>query len=374
MMLWILQNDPASADAGPWEWAREPGPLQALVIVLASFVVAKVLDWVLTAVLRSLVQRTRSVLDDLLLQALHGPVVKSVVLFGLGLAAVRLELDPGPLGTTRAGLATLALIIWTVFGFRAVSLFLRAASTNPRRFEVVQPQTFPLFDNLAKLGLFCVAVWIFLQVWDLDATGWIASAGIAGIALGFAAQDTLSNLFAGVLIMLDAPYRVGDTIDLESGQRGVVSHIGLRSTRILTRDDVEITIPNSVMGNAMIVNESAGPTPKHRLRVRVGVAYGSEVPRVRAALLSTTEGNELVCDEPAPRVRFRSFGESGLDFELLCWIQQPEDRGRVLDDLNEKVYDALAREEIEIPFPKRDLYVKELPPGLGAGREPDSVG
>ena len=366
----LLQDGPGAeataADLTLWEQLLEPGPLQALAIVLASFVAAKVLDWILSAVLRGLAKRTSSLLDDALIDALHGPVVKSVVLLGLGLASTRLEIDPAPLAATHRVLRTLALIIWTVFGFRAVTLVLRAASGNQERFEIVQPQTFPLFDNLAKLALFCVAVWIILQVWELDATGWIASAGIAGIAIGFAAQDTLSNLFAGVLIMLDAPYRVGDTINLESGQRGAVSHIGLRSTRLLTRDDVEITIPNSVMGNAMIVNESAGPTPKHRVRVRVGVAYGTEVPRVRAALLSTTTGNELVCEEPAPRVRFRTFGESSLDFELLCWIHRPEDRGRVFDDLNEKVYDALAREGIEIPFPKRDLYVKELPPGLSS--------
>jgi small-conductance mechanosensitive channel len=208
---------------------------------------------------------------------------------------------------------------------------------------------------------FLVAAYAILVAWDADVTGLLASAGILGLALSFAAQDTLSNLFAGIAIMADRPYQIGHYIILDSGERGEVTHIGLRSTRLLTRDDVEVSIPNSIMGSAKIVNEASGVPNRYRIRVRVGVAYGSDIDKVMRTLLELGTGHEMVRDTPKPRVRFRSFGESSLDFELLCWIDRPADRGIVLHELNCRVYEKFTEVGISIPFPQRDLYIKEIP-------------
>jgi len=144
---------------------------------------------------------------------------------------------------------------------------------------------------------------------------------------------------------------------LDSGERGEVVNIGLRSTRLLTRDDVEITIPNSVMGGAKIMNESGGRHTKRRLRVKVGVAYGSDIDLVRATLLAVAAEQPLVCKDPDPRVRFRSFGDSALDFELLCWIEQPVLQGRAMDRLLCGVYKAFGAAGIEIAFPQLDVHL-----------------
>jgi small-conductance mechanosensitive channel len=183
---------------------------------------------------------------------------------------------------------------------------------------------------------------------------------VAGIALGFAAKDTLANLFAGVFIIADGPYQVGDYVNLESGYRGRVQQIGLRSTRILTRDDVEITVPNSVIGNGAIVNESSG-APRYRVRLKVGVAYGTDIDRVREVLNDVSRKMDATMNEPAPRVRFRSFGGSSLDFELLTWIREPERRGRVLDALHCEVYKRFSDAGIEIAYPQQDLHVRTVP-------------
>jgi small-conductance mechanosensitive channel len=115
------------------------------------------------------------------------------------------------------------------------------------------------------------------------------------------------------------------------------------------------------MGNSKVVNESGGPHTKYRIRVAVGVAYGSDIDRVRDVLMTVAQESDSVCPEPEPRVRFRAFGASSLDFELLCWVENPELRGRVLDALNSAVYKRFLLEGIEIPFAKQDLYIKELP-------------
>jgi MscS family membrane protein len=183
-----------------------------------------------------------------------------------------------------------------------------------------------------------------------------ASAGIAGFAVAMAAKDTLSNLFGGVAIFMDRPFRPGDYIVLDNNERGEVVHIGLRSTRIQTRDDVMIAIPNSIITNTKIVNQSS-PTPIFRVRIRIGVAYGSDIKQVETILVEQVRSNPLAVQYPEPRVRFRKFGDSSLDFELLCWAKRPQDRGRLMHDLNTGIYNAFAEAGIKIPFPQRDVHL-----------------
>jgi small-conductance mechanosensitive channel len=168
-------------------------------------------------------------------------------------------------------------------------------------------------------------------------------------------------LFSGVFILADTPYKIGDYVVLDGEQRGKVTHIGLRSTRLITRDDVEVTVPNSIMGNSKVTNQSGGPHPKFRIRVKVGVAYGTDIDLVDEILMEIAMNEALVTQSPEPRVRFRTFGASSLDFELLCWIEDPELSGRALHQLNSAIYKRFNDEKIEIPFAKQDLYIKELP-------------
>jgi MscS family membrane protein len=191
-----------------------------------------------------------------------------------------------------------------------------------------------------------------------------ASAGIAGFAVAMAAKDTLSNLFGGVTIFMDRPFRPGDYIVLDNNERGEVVQIGLRSTRIQTRDDVMITIPNSIITNTKIVNQSS-PNPMFRVRVKIGVAYGADIKQVETILIAQVRSDPLAARYPEPRVRFRQFGDSSLDFELLCWAKRPHDRGRLMHNLNTGIYNAFAEAGIEIPFPQRDVHLKNGQEGKG---------
>ena len=146
---------------------------------------------------------------------------------------------------------------------------------------------------------------------------------------------------------------------LDTGERGEVVHIGLRSTRILTRDDVEVSIPNGILGNTKIVNETGGPAPRQRVRVQVGVSYDSDLDQVREVLMKVAEAVDLVLDTPEPRVRFRAFGDSSLAFELLVWVAEPSVRGMALDALNTAVHRAFSEAGVQIPFPQRDLRILE---------------
>ena len=338
--------------------------IQALSVVLVSLVLARLADCLLTRGLTRLTKKTASEIDDQILGMIHKPIYYSVLAIGLAIAVTLVEL-PAPFNFIGFGLIkTLVVLVWLILGIRLILLILDWMTLHPERFHIVQPDTKPLFDISARIILFGGALYFVLISWNVDVTAWLASAGIIGIAVGFAAKDTLANLFAGVFILADAPYKIGDFIVLDGGERGRVTKIGIRSTRILTRDDVQITIPNATIGNTKIINESGGPYVKYRNRIAVGVAYGSDVDLVRKVLLEAAQeaAKEVgLALDPEPRVRFRGFGDSALLFELLYWIEDPVLKGRIQDVLNTLIYKALAEADIEIPYPKRDLYVKEMP-------------
>ncbi len=346
------------------ELLATPG-VAPVAIIVGSIVAAYLVEFVFRKTLVAVAKRTETELDDMVVDALHHPVFLTVVLAGLGLATGRIGLSEGGQRFVFGSLKTVGILIWTGAILRVASAVLRALSRQAHRSTIVQPRTVPVFDMLAKVATIGGAIYFVFLAWEIDLTAWLASAGIVGIAVGFAAKDTLANFFSGIFIVADAPYKVGDWIVLDNQLRGKVTNIGLRSTRILTRDDVEITIPNAVIGNSKIVNEAGGPHVKQRIAIKVDVAYGSDVDRTREVLLGCTEGVEHVCIVPNPQIRFRAFGGSGLAFELLVWIDDPGVRGLVIDDLNTRVYKALGDAGIEIPYSKHDIYIKEGPPGLG---------
>lgn len=340
----------------------QPYPLlQAFFIIVGFVFLAFIVDWVFSGVLRRIVSRTTNDLDDRAVEIMHRPIFMSVVAVGLVLATYRLRLGPELQGTTINIVQTVLIIVWLIFGLRFARLIIASMTRNERHFKFVQTATAPLLSNASIVLLLVAGAYSILIAWNINVTGLVASAGIVGLALSFAAQDTLANLFAGMAILADRPYSIGDYIILDSGERGEVRHVGLRSTRLLTRDDVEISIPNGVMGAAKIINETGGPVDRYRIRIGVGVAYGSDIEKVMETLRGAADAHPKVQQTPEPRVRFRTFGESSLDFELLCWIMQPADRGLVTHELNCDIYKRFDECGISIPFPQRDLYIKEMP-------------
>ncbi|MEE9531969.1 MAG: mechanosensitive ion channel family protein [Syntrophobacteria bacterium] len=339
-----------------WDFMNESKVLGALIIVAAFCIVAWLVDLIMDRLLRALTRKSKFHLDDAILDILHRPVWISIVLVG-ALTGVR-WISPRPpfIFIFVAVLKSVLVLIWA----RAINrVLLRIADDwvgHWRKAGRHGSEMIRLGGNIAKLVVLAGAIFLFLSLWKINVTPLLASAGIAGVAVALAAKETLSNFFGGITILLDQPYRVGDFIILDSGERGQVAEIGLRSTRILTRDDVQISIPNSIITNTKVINESA-PEPRFRVRIKVGVAYGTDVDQVEEVLLTVARDNALVVPEPEPRVRFRTFGDSSLDFELLCWAHKPHDKGKLIHELNRGIYKAFDQAGIVIPFPQRDVYV-----------------
>lgn len=343
-----------------WDTISQYPALQGLIIVVLFFGLAHIVRGLVIRSMAGLASKSATTLDDDIITYLRKPLFYTIFLFGLVLAARASKL---PAGTDLIvhGLLSLIIINWIGALMNISSSLLHALGNQRARFQLIEERTIPILDLVFKLLILLVGSYTLLLVWGINPVGWLASAGIVGIALGFAAKDTLANLFSGFFILADAPYKLGDYVNLDSGERGRVTHIGMRSTRLLTRDDVEITLPNAVIANAKIINESGGPHTKMRVRLDVGAAYGSDVDQVCAVLQEVGEQHKDILRSPAPRVRMRAFGASSLDFQLMGWISKPEDRGRVLHELYMDTYKAFASASIEIPYTKTDVYIKEMP-------------
>jgi small-conductance mechanosensitive channel len=352
-----------------WNTLQHYPLLFALLLIAMGYAIGRILKSLIHVLLDRLRQSQKSELDYEIAHYLSSPILQTTVTLTMVLALATLDF-PGAIEHLLIKVCfTILLLLWGRAWFRATSVILQALEADRDRFHLFQPRTVPLYEMGIKIVLAGLFIYFFFLIWGIDATAWVASAGIIGIAVGFAAKDTLANLISGVSIVADAPYKIGDYIVLDSGERGVVSNLGIRSTRLVTRDDVEVSIPNAVIGTAKIVNESGGPYVRHRIRIPVGVAYDTDIDTVVQALKDIAAENEQVTQEPAPRVRVRGFGDSAINVELLCWIRRPSQRGIVVDRLNRELIKRFRERKIEIPYPQRDLRMKNQPDGA-VGKEP----
>jgi len=339
-----------------WAFMNESKVIGGVIIVVAFAVLAWVVDFIVDRVLTSLVRKSKFHLDDKILEIIHRPVWVSIVLVGAITAVQWISPRPPFPFILTAALKSLLVLIWVFSINRIVQRIVEDWIRHWREAGREGSEIIGLIGNVTRVLVLAGGIFLLLSIWKINITPLLASAGIAGVAVALAAKETLSNFFGGVTVLLDQPYKVGDYIVLDSGERGEVVEIGLRSTRILTRDDVQISIPNAIITNTKVINESA-PEPRFRVRIKVGVAYGSDVDQVEEILLEVARNNPHVSPQPEPRVRFRVFGDSSLDFELLCWAHRPHDKGRIIHELNREIYKVFGQEGVVIPFPQRDVHV-----------------
>jgi small-conductance mechanosensitive channel len=232
----------------------------ALIVMLLTISFAWLLSHFIHRYLHRLLRKTRSTVDEDLHGLLRQPIFVTILIFGIDISADVLVGDGRFMHLLESILTSLLVLIWTLFFIRATRLLLTNISHKEK--GLVTTRTLPILQNLTLVIVSSIAIYLLFTTWNVDMTAWLASAGVLGIAIGFAAKDTLGNLISGVFIMADAPYKIGDYVVLQDGLRGEIRNIGLRSTRLLTRDDVEVTIPNSIMGNTAVINETGGPHEK----------------------------------------------------------------------------------------------------------------
>lgn len=217
-----------------------------------------------------------------------------------------------------------------------------------------------LLRNVVGVVVSALAVITVLDQFGIDVLGVVTALGVVGIAVGFAAQDTLSNFISGITLLIERPFRIGDWVEL-AGKVGRVERISLRTTRLVTRDNIHTSIPNAKVASTEIVNLSAGGPL--RLRVPLGIAYKESSRAARQALLPVLRGHPEVLQDAvhAPSVLVEELGSSSVNLVMLAWIE-PDTIARepvVSAELIEAAKEALDAADIQIPFPHLQLFIDD---------------
>jgi len=221
---------------------------------------------------------------------------------------------------------------------------------------------FDLLKKFAGVIVYITAIIIALDMLGVNVMPFIAGAGVAGIAIGFAAKDTLSNLIAGVLLIVDRPFEVGDRIEVwtapsGSSTWGDVIDIGLRATKIKTTDNIIIVIPNNEIMKRDIINYTI-ITSKIRVRVNIGIAYDADMEKAKGLIIKVADSAEWIAKDPAPKVVVRNFGDSSVDLQLRVWINDARKRMDTISYITDNIKTEFDKGGIEIPYPKRDIFIK----------------
>lgn len=214
----------------------------------------------------------------------------------------------------------------------------------------------PFMHNMVRIFLLFGITLLVLKLYNIDLTPALASAGVLGVALAFAARDIFSNLFGGVSVFFDKPYQIGDYVILADEYRGEVIEIGMRSTKIRTRDNVMLTVPNSVMVTSTVINET-GIVPELRIRIPLVVGFDTDLDLVEKIIVDLLENHEKILSKPFPRVRYRSFEESGVLLEAMGVIRDPSQKGVIMHELIKEMRSALIKNNIHIPYPHREIHM-----------------
>ena len=337
----------------PWLW-----PTLGLLIWLVggAYASRRLLTW-----LNAKTQETKTKLDDALVVALRRPVSWGLAVLGLNLWA---GLAPLPetlqtyihLGTKGA---VVLLVVFFINGIVQVWMALRTESSN------LIATSGDVLRTAAKVVIYLVGTLMVLATVGVNVTPLIASLGIGSLAIGLALQRPLEDFFAGLLLAADQPARVGDFVLLESGEEGWVISIGWRTTRMRTRDDTHIIVPNSKLAQATLTNRHR-PTSEVSFSVPVGVAYHSDLEHVTEVTLKVA--HEVLSADPKgvsrfkPRVTFHTFNDSSIDFVVWLRAKKWNDHYGLRSAFVKALHKRYGEENIEIPFPIRTLDLSSAPP------------
>jgi small-conductance mechanosensitive channel len=335
--------------------------IRPVLIIGASLIAAAVINLILKILLKK-AEKTGTKLDDIILHAMGKPLYIMVLVAGL-YYAVHETPYLGEMINSFDGDYRYRHFLLTVFGTWVVASLVKRI-IREYGYELAARTKGEMDDRLVALAdmsgtyiIWMLGLMIALSGVGVEIGPVIATMGIAGLALALAAQNLLSNVFGGMTITIDQLYKVGDRVEF-SGVYGDIYEIKPRYTKIKTLDNMIITIPNSKVINDNIVNYAA-PDTMVRVKIPIGVAYGTDPEKVDKIMLEITNNTPNVLKMPKPLVRFTQYAESSQNFELLVWINHYDERHRVLDSIFRDMFKRFKEEGIEIPFNQMDVHLKK---------------
>ena len=332
--------------------------LEFLFILVVSLIVAFIAKFILTQVLKPMAKKTKTKVDDLIIKSVSSILFYIILALGfkIGFETFKFETElyKSLVDTFLIFLVAIALIrIIRNLSMHWIKDWAKKTKST------ADDRLIPLVEKILKAMVVILALFFIFDAWNIDISPLLATAGIAGIAIGFAVKDSLANIMGGLQLVLDKTFKVGDKVEIESGEMGVILDIGLRSTKLRTFDNEVIYIPNGQLANARIKNFTV-PDLSVRVNVEFGVVYGSNSDRVRQVVMDTIKKIETVLEEPAPVVQFLKMSDFSLDFVARVWVREFTEAFNTKLLVTDAIYNSLNEAGIDIPFPTRTIFTKSI--------------
>ena len=332
---------------------------RALIVFAVLLVLLRLLLYVFVKISLKLTSRTDTDVDDLLLKRASRPITILAFIFALRIAAEEIVLEASFYDNAILFIysATVITIAYLVYVFIDVFLMRAWKKATTKSRTKLDDNLVHLIEGFMKVVLIILSILYVLDLWGVEVLPLLGALGIAGLAVALALQPTLSNIFAGVSMILDKSVKVGDWVVLEDGVWGVVDKVGIRSTRIKTFDNDILVLTNTKFSESRIQNVSM-PEPKVRIVIPFGVAYGSDVEKVRKAVAGEIKKIKTLDKSEEINVRFLEMGDSALKFKAYFYIESFEHRLSTIDEATTRIYNILNKNGIAIPFPQVDVHLK----------------
>lgn len=337
--------------------ARYPQAFDILIsvaVLLGSYLAARVVSHLIARGVDRLAKRTHTTLDDRLAAAFKRPLTWALFLFGAYAATHRLALPGETLRFVDGVLFAGVVLLLSIAVLQSYDLLLHWYVSQPRvaASSALVTEFGPLVSKVGKVFIALVAVTILLQRFGVNVQSLVVSLGVGSLAIGLAAQDTLANMFGGFTLMLDRPFRVGDRIQLASGEVGDVEAIGMRATRIRTTDEMMLVVPNSALVKDRVINFSL-PSRALTTRVEVDIAYDSPLEQAMGLMAEAARAVPQVDPDRAPSVMVKAFGDGSVVLALTFWVRDYLDQGAARSAVMTGIHERLRAARIERPLPTR---------------------
>jgi MscS family membrane protein len=337
--------------------AASPGILAALVILFLGYLLGKFPGRIIRWLKKNFTDKTETKLDDKVLDALKTPLKYVIYAITLVLASERVGVDA-------KNEVTAILILFLSKPFANISQIVMhyiERDLAKRTESKLDDMVLPLINKTVSFLIYVFALILALDQLGIEVLPFIAGLGIVGLAIGLAAKDTLANIIAGIFIIIDRPFVVGDRIEAWSAPKqaatwGDVIEIGLRSTKIKTTDNILLVIPNSEISRRDIINYTA-ISPDIRVRIPIGIAYEADREKAEKIIMDIAKNTEGVLEKPEPWLVMQAFGASSVDLELRVWIDNARMRKRITSSLSKEIKLEFDKQGIEIPYPRRHVIL-----------------
>jgi MscS family membrane protein len=332
--------------------------LEFLFILFISLIVAFIAKFILIRILKPLAKKTKTKVDDLIIKSISSILFYIILAIGfkIGFQTFQLQVE------IYNNLVDTFLILLVVIALLRIITNLSKhwiEDWAKKTESTADDRLIPLLQKIMKAVVIILAFIFVFDAWEIDISPLLATAGIAGIAIGFAVRDSLANILGGIQLVIDKTFKVGDKVQIESGEMGVILDIGLRSTKLKTYDNEVLYIPNGQLANAKVKNFTV-PDLSIRVNVEFGVVYGSDSERVKQVVLEAVKKIEGVLEEPAPVVQFLKMSDFSLDHVVRVWVKEYTEAYNMKLIVTEAVYNALNQAGIGIPFPTRTIFTKSM--------------